>query len=195
MPDISGLRELYERADCFAREVGETRYEVPIPAHNELRYAGHHLLQSLDDDGTADDEEQLRKARNHCERAMYEAAEAGIMHVLEAIGEFQRAYKSIVVSEVVPDYRERIRRVRAAQKFIVRGRADRGSIDEHASDIMRIFRDLNDSLEVLDASRDDLNAKKKAEDEARRRDARNFAFTVLGIVVGLLGIVATLAVS
>lgn len=77
MPDLQELRRLYETADGFAREVGEFRSEVPIPAHNELRYAGHHLLQSLDNDGTVADEDQLRKARNHCERAMYEAAEAG----------------------------------------------------------------------------------------------------------------------
>ena len=46
MPDakVRELKELYEEADRFAREVGEFQYEVPIPAHNELRYAGHHLL-------------------------------------------------------------------------------------------------------------------------------------------------------
>ena len=40
MPDVTELRQLYETADSFAREVGELRSEVPIPAHNELRYAG-----------------------------------------------------------------------------------------------------------------------------------------------------------
>ena len=33
------VRQLYETADSFAREVGELRSEVPIPAHNELRDA------------------------------------------------------------------------------------------------------------------------------------------------------------
>ena len=63
MPDVSELRQLYETADSFAREVGELRSEVPIPAHNELRYAGHHLLQSLDDEGTVVDEDLFRKAK------------------------------------------------------------------------------------------------------------------------------------
>ena len=85
MPDIRELRDLYETADVFAREVSELRSEVPIPAHNELRYAGHHLLQSINDEGEVADEDLFRKAKNHCERAMYEAAEAGIMHILEAV--------------------------------------------------------------------------------------------------------------
>ena len=77
------------------------RSEVAIPATNELRYAGHHLLQSINEDGMVHDEEYLRKAKSHCERAMYEAAEAGIMSALEQINDFRKDYKDIVVSEVV----------------------------------------------------------------------------------------------
>jgi NTP pyrophosphatase (non-canonical NTP hydrolase) len=147
MPDVTELRQLYETADRFAREVGELRSEVPIPAHNELRYAGHHLLQSLNDDGVVADEDQFRKAKNHCERAMYEAAEAGIMQVLEETAEFRRAYnKSIFVLEVMPDFRERLLKARSAQKLIIRGRADRESAEKHAAQYMEAFRDLSDSL-------------------------------------------------
>ena len=109
MPDVTELRQLYETADSFAREVGELRSDVPIPAHNELRYAGYHLLQSLDDEGTVVDEDLFRKAKNHCERAMYEAAEAGIMHALEVIEEFRQAYKTIAMGAVVPGYYEKDR--------------------------------------------------------------------------------------
>ena len=186
MPDLRELCHLYETADRFAREVGEFRAEVPIPAHNELRYAGHHLLQSLNDEGQVADQEQLRKAKSHCERAMYEAAEAGIMQVLEETEEFRQTYKKLDVSDVVPDFRERILKARRAQKLIVRGRADRESAEQHTSQYMEAFRDLSDSLDVLDASRDGLNAKWEEQDARRRRDVRNTLLAVLGIVVGLL---------
>ena len=186
MPSIPELRQLYETADRFAREVGELRSEVPIPAHNELRYAGHHLLQSLRDEGAVADEDQARKAKNHCERAMYEAAEAGIIHILEAITEFRRAYKSIVVSEVVSEYREIIRKAKAARELIIAGRANRVTVEQHASQLMDVCRDLSVSLDILDASRDDLNAKREEQDSSRRR-------AVLRIVIGLLGIAVAIA--
>ena len=47
-PFISELTESYETADRFTREVAQFRSTVATPASNELRYAGHHLLQALD---------------------------------------------------------------------------------------------------------------------------------------------------
>ena len=54
-------------------------------------------MQALNDDGKIVDEEQLRRAKNHCERAMYEAAEAGIISALDSTRAFRQDYKNIVV--------------------------------------------------------------------------------------------------
>ena len=183
MLDVTELRQLYETADSFAREVGELRSEVSIPAHNELRYAGHHLLQSLNDEGTVVDEDLLKKAKNHCERAMYEAAEAGIMHELEVIQEFRQAYKTVVMGDVVPDYQERIVKAKSAQKLIIKGRANRVSVEVHVSKYMEIFRELGETLNLLDAARDDLNAKKDAQDSSRRWTVVTTLLALLGILV------------
>ena len=183
MPDVTELRQLYETADSFAREVGELRSEVPIPAHNELRYAGHHLLQSLNDEGTVVNEDLHRKAKNHCARAMYEAAEAGIMHELEVIQEFRQAYKTIVMGDVVPGYHERIVKAKSAQKLLIKGRANRVSVEEHASQYMEVFRELGETRDLLDAARDDLNAKKDAQDSSRRWAVVTSLLALLGILV------------
>ncbi len=82
-PRIVEIRRLYDQADSLAREVGELRSEVQIPAINELRYAGHDVLLAITDDGAVDIE-AFGKAKSHCERAMYEAAEAGIMFCLDS---------------------------------------------------------------------------------------------------------------
>jgi hypothetical protein len=37
----------YETADRFVREVAFFRGKVVIPALNELRYAGHHVIQCI----------------------------------------------------------------------------------------------------------------------------------------------------
>lgn len=75
-PDLADILQetlaLYETADRFVREVGTFREDAVIPALNELRYAGHHVVQSIDAGGMVRDASQIRKARGHCERALYE---------------------------------------------------------------------------------------------------------------------------
>ena len=83
-PSISELTESYDTADRFTRDVAQFRSAVAVPANNELRYAGHHLLQALDGQEQVTKPEGLRKAKNHCERAMYDAAQAGIWYTLSS---------------------------------------------------------------------------------------------------------------
>ena len=179
---IAEIKELYDFADRFAREVGEARFEVQIPAINELRYAGHHVLNSLGEDGTVD-EGELRKSKSHCERAMYEAAEAGIMFYLESINAFKEEFKDLVVSEVIPDYHKHLARAQKAVDVIVAGRSGRASVEEQVETYMAEFRAVRDIMDVFDAAREDLNAKREQLEEAKRRHDAKILMAVLGIVV------------
>ena len=49
---IAVYRASYADADQLSREVSNFRDDVAIPANNELRYAGYHLLQAIGDDGS-----------------------------------------------------------------------------------------------------------------------------------------------
>lgn len=180
--DVAELRRLYEMADCFAREIAEFRAEVSIPAHNQLRYAGHHFLQAINDDIVLVDEEQPRRAKNHCERAMYEAAEAGIISALDSIRAFRQDYKDIVVSDVLGGYTEKIVLAKKAQDLLARGRADQRSAVARVSEYMNTFRELRAAAETLEAARDDLNAKVMAQVRETRRFALRLFVTILGIV-------------
>lgn len=186
--DVAEFRHLYEKADSFTREVGELRSEVLIPAINELRYAGHHLLQSINDNGTIGDVESLRKAKSHCERAMYEAAEAGIMFCLDSIKSFERDYNDMVISEVIHDYPQRRVRVQRALDIILKGRSGRKSVEDHVDAYMEEFRAVRDILQLCDASRDDLNVKRRREVRDQRRFVTRITFLVLGVLVTVLGI-------
>ena len=198
-PDAGGIAELrrsYETADCFAREIAEFRADIAIPAYNELRYAGYHLLQALNDDGKIVDEEQLRRAKNHCERAMYEAAEAGIISALDSIRAFRQDYKDIVVGHVVPGYADKLVLAKKAQDLLARGRAGRSSATGQVSEYMNTFQELRTALDKLEVSRDDLNAKITAEAREMRRFALQLALTVLGIVVtAVIGILTVLTAT
>lgn len=180
---LSHYRQLYEAADRFAREVAEFRQAISIPAHNELRYAGHHLLQALGDSGTVANEEQMRRACSHCERAMYEAAEAGMISLLQSITQFQKDYKDIVVAEVVPTYGDCKAMARKAQGLLTRGRSKEVAATETASEYMHAFRDLRNASDQLEDARDDLNAKLTNLAREARRFYATMAITLLGTMV------------
>lgn len=193
MPDrrIVEIRELYDRADILARDVGELRSEVQIPAINELRYAGHHVLQAITDDGAVDIE-AFGKAKGHCERAMYEAAEAGIMFCLDSIEDFGRTYSDLVISEVIPDYHQRLARAQHALDLVVKGRSERASVEEHVAMYMAEFQVVRETMRLFDASRDDLNAKKAQQVREYRQFVIRALLVLLGVLVTATGLVLSL---
>lgn len=184
---LAGLRASFDMAERFAREVSEFRSNVPVPAYNQLRYAGYHLLKALDDRGRVVDEAQVEKAVGHCERAMYDAAEAGLIQVVRELVLFRLEYRSIRVSEVVPTYSEMLVRARRAQALVVEGRNRRGSVEQHVQRYMEAFRILAEDLELLNASRDDLNAvRTRRIVETRRFWTRLAVIAAVPIVLALL---------
>lgn len=58
----------------------------------------------------------------------------------------------------MPTYSEMLVRARRAQALVVEGRNRRGSVEQHVQRYMEAFRILAEDLELLNASRDDLNA-------------------------------------
>ena len=190
MPDprIVEIRRLYDEADSLAREVGELRSEVQIPAINELRYAGHHALQAITDDGAVDIE-VLARAKSHCQRAMYEAAEAGIMFCLDSMKDFGKTYSDLVISEVIADYPSRLARAQTALDLVVKGRSRRTSVGEHVTAYMDEFRVVRETMRVFDASRDDLNVKRAQQIREYRQFAIRALLLLLGVLVAAIGLV------
>ena len=189
---ITEIRRLYDLADQFAREVGEMRSQVMIPAINELRYAGHHVLQSISDEGVVDIEE-FGQAESHCKRAMYEAAEAGIMFCLDYIKAFNLEFSDLVISDVIADYQDRRSHVRKAQKLVNKGRTDRTTVEDHVQQYMQEFRVVRETMEYFDLCRGDLHAKRaqatedsRRHEEGRRRHQTRVLLLVLSIVVPVM---------
>ena len=107
MPDatVAEVRQAFKDADTFSAEVGEFRQDVVIPVHNQLRNAGFHIVNALNDDGSVTSpSHQLYDARDHCRRAAYDAAVAGIISARTWIDAFREDYRGIVVKDVVPTY-------------------------------------------------------------------------------------------
>ncbi len=98
------LHDLFALAEKKIKRVEQINHEgLSIPSVNQLRYAGRHCLDSL----VSDDEEvenNIYEAKDHCKRAIYDAMEIGIVTILEKIQIFNKDYKYITITDVLPDY-------------------------------------------------------------------------------------------
>lgn len=183
---LAGLRASFDLAEKFGREVSGLRDDIPVPAYNQLRYAGYHLLRAFDDNAVVIDESQIKKAIGHCERAMYDAAEAGILQAIKEIADFRREYAPMDISAHMPEFGSIRRRARAAQSLIIEGRNNRGTIEEHVAEYMETFRALAKDIDLMEDRRDGLNAV-RAE---KITEARRFWITIAVMVSAPLIIVA-----
>lgn len=150
---------------------------------NEMRYAGHHLLGALDDDGRIIEAAELIRATNHAKRACYEAGEAGILTALDQINTFKQDYKRTVVSSIIRNYGDIISDATHAQDRVKKERDHASPDGTDFEDFVVHFRKLRDHCRILDLSRDELN--KLALNE--RKVAQRW---LIGICIAAVGIVA-----
>ena len=168
---INDYRTAYERADKFCKEVQNYIEEAGIPAMNEMRYAGHHLLQSLNDNGGIADDAQLAKAYNHALRAAYEASEAGILAALDEIAYFKTTYKNVVFSEVVANYTEILNDAEDAKDRIEIRKNTGGQMVAELEEYMSLFSKLKKHTKILNIHRDELNKKRRSANWGMRQFA------------------------
>ena len=195
-PSVPELTESYEVADRFTREVAQFRSAIAVPANNELRYAGHHLLQALDGNAEVSKPDELRKAKNHCERAMYDAAEAGIIYAIDEIARFQDDYRGVVISRVIKEYPNVRALATRAQATLAQGRTGRASVEQQAAEYMDLFRQLRDAVHLLQGGRDDINAMieqdRAKEQTESRRFLLQFAARTLAALIAAIALIWTI---
>lgn len=126
--NFKGILDLFDTAERYIKTVELCRSEVPFPAINELRYAGHHLLKGLvaDEQGESEaSEREFHDARDHRHRAMCEASEAGIGYYLDLFKAFELDYREISIPRVVPDHIKMRKLAKRAQQELIAGRLRR----------------------------------------------------------------------
>ena len=119
---------------------------------------------------------------------MYEAAEAGIVTALRMLAAFQNEYRDLVVSEVVNDYARLCRHATQARNLLIEGRKNRQSVSSNTREYMEAFRRLVETVQIVQASECDLNAK-------RLQNQSKYRFQILGILLSVLAILVALAMG
>lgn len=193
---IKMLRDEYDAADAITQKSQRFFAMAGIPAINELRYAGHHLLIGISPRiGAEDSTLELRRAINHCKRASYDASEAAILFAFDKIETFKNDFKDVVISDVLSDWssiRARCNEVRDALT-VARAKGEDRFQDHAQTGLM--FDELVSVCRRLDGARDDLNTKLAYTITEARRFTWNMAFAMVGVVLAVAAIVVTLLVA
>ena len=185
---IEVFRAEYAKADKFCQQVQDYINEAGIPALNELRNAGHHLLKSLDDNGEVANPAELMRAINHAKRACYEAGEAGVLMALKDIKHFREDFPRIQIGEVVDDYVEMMAATEKAREAVLQVRTDDEDRSNDYQLRMDAFEELRDISRKLEAARPECIVLA----ERARVDGRRFVTTT---VLTILGIAVAAAVT
>lgn len=151
-----------------------------IPAVNQLRYAGNHIVSFLENSDKI--EERLEKAIAHCVRASCDAYDCVIQFYLQQCRHFLEEYSAVVLSDDIPDFNAK----KVELKRISRAPRERADLTDDYFNGMRQDCELVVSIyDCFDAARDEINKKiavqreeydrRLAEQrELERKDKRNF---------------------
>ena len=157
---ICKLCEEYKIADKLAQEVSAWRLQAGVPAINELRYAGHHFIQSVNGSGEPENEDQIQKAINHCTRASYEASEAGMAHALMQLYNFKEDFDNVPIVDVIPEWVSVMAEMTAARDALGNSRSE--AAEDRPTDYqahMDHFRRLKPHVDRIGPAREELNKK------------------------------------
>ncbi len=148
----SGVYLLFQQAEDAIEETEVTRNELIIPAVNELRYAGYHITNFINDPSKTN---EIKLAEGHCKRAIYDAYEASILYLISQFNKFKDDYRTVVISSVVPNIAEYNIKLDDVVKFVTT--IDKETKVEHYQRCSNFYTQLSTIIKELDSSRDDLN--------------------------------------
>jgi len=142
---------------------------------------GYHILKALNANTPKSKQEEITKAENHCQRAIYDAMELGILDRLNVIKQFKEDYRTVNVHDVVPTYFDEIKTVNKANKFINQNCRD--NREKYYEECGQYFENLDRISNVFDSCRPEINKKLKLQRWAIFVAAAGLFVTVAGLLL------------
>jgi hypothetical protein len=171
----------FKKAEKAVKEVEYIHAELTMPAVNELRYAGYHVSNYLENTELLD---ELNRAVGHCKRAIYDAYEASILYNIKEFRAFKEDYGTVVISDVLTDYTNLHYRVTTILEFL--RSIDKETKDQHYEACKQHHQELKDIVIKLDSSREELNKKIRIERKKSFVAIASIALAVLSAVIALV---------
>jgi hypothetical protein len=179
---IDATRALFKTAETNLKNAEHLTNKVFIPAVNELRYAGYHIVGYLSSEGTDDD---LLSAQKHCKRAIYDSAEGPLLKFLGDIAQFQDDYATTSVTLELPDYISQMKQVQEARNLIAAVQPD--TREEYFEAVAPHLSKLNMIAGLLETARPEINKRIRNEQAQTRKEQRNLVIGVVSLFAAIIG--------
>lgn len=88
--DYKRVHDLFTLAEQRVKLIEQLDYEIVIPALNQLRYVGQHVLEALFLEEGAERTRHIQEAETHASRVAYDALEAGTLDLLMEFEQFKK---------------------------------------------------------------------------------------------------------
>ena len=181
---FSEVTRLYCDAEKKIKKVEHLSVDVAIPAINQLRYAGRHLIRVVGG-LSKNPAEDLEQAENHCKRSCYDAGEAGLLYCLDNFRKLQEDYSTTPISKFFPGYVEACHTNDDAREFVdINSDGSREelfqAIDTHLNNLIAIDK-------KLPHIRDEIN---KYLVEERKNYVRNLIYFIVTLITMIAAILA-----
>lgn len=150
---LGELFKLFAKAEDKIKRFAISEEEfsgLSLPAINQLRYVAFHVLRANEKTEENEKKEEIIKAKQHCERAIYDATDCLIMGVLSEIRKFAEDYRLVIVADIIKDYEKHLMIIEETKSYLNDSNTIKKSLDEH------IKRDLSSNKEELDKSEEIL---------------------------------------
>lgn len=180
---LAYIAELFNEAESAIKEIEDLGSELVVPAVNQLRYCGNHLVRYL---SNTSNKEELLDSIKHCKRAAYDAYEAAIVYYLLEFKKFKDDYRRVQITPIIPDYADIQQKIEQARNFIRKNNESKTRGD--------FYKDGRKHLELLASNVEKLNSNRDELNKAIRRERTTLLFQVIGGIAAIITIVTFIIV-
>jgi hypothetical protein len=172
------LRDLFSTSEKKIKQIENLFDQLAIPAVNELRYAGFHLIHAITASNPDEKQSNLISAAKHCRRSIYDSLEIGISFCIRQCSNFREDYRFTQIGGIVDGYAEDLVTITEIQDYIgTHNRYDSDDTDQTWNTLQHHFEVLLHVHKKWEASREEMNK------TLRRR--------MIMLLVGILGLILT----
>ena len=179
------VAETFKRAESKIKEIELYNNEIIIPSLNELRYVGYHIIQAGKTQDTDLINEELQKAKQHAERAIYDAIEAGLLYKIEEIKNFHIKFDHIPqTTKIIDKYLDKISEVQNTLKTITL--VDKETREEKYKEIEIHYNEIINIANIFQLSSNKIIEAVYQDNKKAKQEARRFITTVLLSVMAIV---------
>jgi len=106
--ELLSVIQLFSQAekDLKSAEIIDSKHRPLVPAINELRYCSHHLFKAYSSKDVESQLEEIRRAKRHCERAIYDCLNITLAHLIMRIEEFKatKIPSYVTMTQIIPSW-------------------------------------------------------------------------------------------